>query len=442
MTQPLPARPRSEAILARLAALHPKAIDLSLDRVARLLARLGDPQDALPPVVHVAGTNGKGSTVAFLRAMLEAAGYRVHAYISPHLVRFNERIRLAGRLIEDHYLEEMLERCERANRGEPITFFEITTATAFLAFRDTPADAVLLETGLGGRLDATNLVARPACTAITPISMDHMHFLGGTLAAIAAEKAGIIKPGAPCVLGPQLPEAAAVFAARADALAAPLDRCGVEWQATGEGRAMRWRGQGREIELPMPGLPGLHQVDNAGTAIACLNHLAMFDVPEAAIARGLTAVEWPARLQRLSRGPLASLAPPGARLWLDGGHNPGAGVALAETFAAWRKADTTPRKLYLVTGMLNTKDAAGFLAPLAAVASGAVAIAIPGEANSYSAEELRAFADQVGLPCQTAPNALGAVASVQRLAADDAVPPDILVCGSLYLAGHVLRDNA
>ncbi len=350
----------SDRVLERLGRLHPKLIDLSLGRVERLLAALGNPQDRLPPVVHVAGTNGKGSTVATLRACLEAGGWRVHAYISPHLVRFHERIRLAGELIEEEALLALLEECERANRGEPITYFEITTAAAFLAFSRTPADIVLLETGLGGRLDATNVVRRPAATAITPISLDHQAFLGDTIAAIAGEKAGILKSGAPAIIGPQMPEAAAVFAAHAAAVGAPLLRFGQEWRCTATGDGMRYEGPGWRYDLPLPSLPGAHQIINAGTAIACLEQLTGFQIAGEAIARGLRRIDWPARLQRLTHGPLVEMLPEGSELWLDGGHNPGAGAALAAMAAGWHD-----RPLDLVVGMLNTKDAAGFLAPLA-----------------------------------------------------------------------------
>ena len=289
-------------VLARLEQLHPKQIDLSLGRIERLLAALGNPQDRLPPVIHVAGTNGKGSTVATLRACLEAGGYRVHAYTSPHLVRFNERIRLAGRLIDEDRLVELLEECERANQGAPITFFEITTAAAFLAFARVPADFVLLETGLGGRLDATNVVRRPAVTAITPISLDHQAFLGDTIAAIAGEKAGILKPGAPAVIGPQPPKrppssrpAPPSSARRSIALAA-------NGGATATDGGMRYQGRRWRFDLPLPSLAGAHQIANAGTAIACLEQLAGLDIGRETIAQGLRQIDWPARLQRLARG--------------------------------------------------------------------------------------------------------------------------------------------
>jgi dihydrofolate synthase/folylpolyglutamate synthase len=425
-------------------ALHPRSIDLSLDRIERLMARLGAPQRRLAPVVHVAGTNGKGSVVAYLRAMLEANGRRVHVYTSPHLVRFNERIRLAGRIIDNDRLIDLLEHCERINAGEPITFFEVTTAAAFLAFAETPADAVLLETGLGGRLDATNLVARPALTAITPVAMDHMHYLGNSLAAIAGEKAGIMKPGVACVVGPQSPAAADVIGARARALAAPLHQFGRDWSVALAAGRMLWQGGGREIELPLPALPGRHQVENAGIAMACAKLLPGFALTDQDLARGLETVEWPARLQRLRRGPLVEAAPAGSEIWLDGGHNPAAAEALAATLGQWRLAEAPcARRHYAIIGMLNSKDARGFVAPLAPAMDMLVAIAIPGEANSLSAAEMAGFASVAGIKSVGADDVVQAMALIARMedAAKAGVAPRILICGSLYLAGRILADN-
>ena len=390
------------------------------------------PERKLPPVIHVAGTNGKGSTVATLRACLEAAGHRVHVYTSPHLVRFNERIRIAGKLIDEPALAAVLGECERANGGALITFFEITTAAAFLAFSRAPADATLLEVGLGGRVDTTNVVARPAATAITPISLDHQRFLGDTVAAIAFEKAGILKPGVRAVVGPQPPEAAAVIAARAREVGAPLYRHGAEWRAEPTATGMRYEGARWRLDLPAPSLPGRHQIDNAGTAIAVLEGLEAFSLDGDAIARGLDGIEWPARLQRLTRGLLVALLPPGSELWLDGGHNRGGGEAIAAHAATWRD-----RPLDLVFGMLNTHDAKGFLAPFAAQARGLGAVAIPGEANSLGAEESAAAARAVGIDATACPSLRAAVAA----AAARPGPSRILICGSLYLAGVVLREN-
>jgi dihydrofolate synthase/folylpolyglutamate synthase len=423
---------RSDRVLERLMRLHPKRIDLSLGRIERLLAALGNPQDGLPPVVHVAGTNGKGSVVATLRACLEAGGYRVHAYTSPHLVRFHERIRLAGTLIAEDDLVALLEECERANGAAPITFFEITTAAAFLAFARTPADAVLLEVGLGGRLDATNLVRRPAATAITPISLDHQAFLGDTIAAIAGEKAGILKPGAPAILAPQPPEAEAVLEARARAIGAPLYRWGEDWRSFPAEGGMRYEGREWRLDLPRPALPGAHQIVNAGAAVACLEHLADLPVSAAAIAAGLRRIEWPARLQHLTRGPLVAMLPAGWEVWLDGGHNPGAGAVLAEAAAGWRD-----RPLFLVVGMLNTKDAAGFLKPLAPFAKTLEAVRIPGEENALPAAALAAAAASAGLAARTAPSLAAALARI----AGESAGGRVLICGSLHLAGVVLADH-
>ena len=424
--------PTSDRVLERLGRLHPKLIDLSLGRIERLLAALGNPQDALPPVVHVAGTKGKGSTVATMRACLEAAGYRVHAYISPHLVRFHERIRLAGQLIEEERLIALLEECERANRDAPITFFEITTAAAFLAFARTPADIVLLEVGLGGRLDATNVVRRPAVTAITPVSLDHQAFLGDTVAAIAGEKAGILKPGITAVIAPQSSEAAAVIEARAAAVSAPLYRAWHEWHCEISGDGMRYRGERWRLDLPLPSLMGAHQVVNAGTAVACLERLSAFDIPAEAIANGLRHIDWPARLQLLRRGPLVDAVPPDWELWLDGGHNPLAGEILGDVAAAWHD-----RPLYLVVGMMNTKDAAGFIAPLAKHARALWAVTIPGEKNALPAEAIADAAGSARLAARTADSVLAAIRDIPVHDGNGRV----LICGSLYFAGKVLAEN-
>jgi dihydrofolate synthase/folylpolyglutamate synthase len=422
-----------DAILERLLRLHPKLIDLSLDRVRRLLAALGEPQEKLPPVIHVAGTNGKGSTIAFLRAILEAGGYRVHAFTKPHLLRFNERIRLAGRLIGEAELAALLEEGERANAGQPITYFEITTAAAFLAFARHPADILLLETGLGGRFDATNVLAGPAVTAITPISLDHQHFLGDTVAAIAGEKAGILKPGRPAVLAPQPAEARAALEARAAAIAAPVFAAGRDWRVAETPSGLRYDGRRwRRLDLPKPALLGPHQYVNAGTALACLDRLAGFSLDETALARGLLAVEWPARLERLRQGRLAARLPPGWELWLDGAHNSGGSAALAAVAQQWQD-----RPLRLVFGMLRSHDAGAFLAPLAPLVSSVATLAIPGEAQSLTAAEAAGAARALGLPAEPC----GDLAEALDRSAVDAAPARVLICGSLYLAGRVLAEN-
>ena len=423
---------RSEAVLDRLTRLHPKLIDLSLGRIERLLAALGDPERRLAPVVHVAGTNGKGSALAFLRAMLEASGARVQVYTSPHLVHFHERIRLTGGPIPEPDLVALLETCETANGAAPITFFEITTAAAFLAFAREPADILLLETGLGGRLDATNLIARPRLAAISPVSVDHVQFLGGTIEEIAFEKAGILKPGVPAVIGPQAPEAMAVIERRAAEVDAPLQRFGYEWRAGTEDGGIFFETGGARRHYPAPVLPGAHQIENAGLALACAALLDEFGLGAAACATGLARAEWPGRLQRLTRGPLLDSLPGGWELWLDGGHNAAAGAALARDLADW-----AARPLHLVYGMLNTKGAQGFLRPLAPGAETLHAVAIPGQPASLSAQEAAREAREAGFQAQASEN----VAAALRAIAKDRAPGRILICGSLYLAGQVLAEN-
>ena len=418
--------------------LHPRLIDLGLDRTERVLAELGSPHRRLPPIVHVAGTNGKGSLVAYLRAMAEAAGYRVHVMTSPHLVRFNERIRVAGHLIEDDELDAILTECEEANAGKPITFFEITTAAAFLAFARVPADLTLVEVGLGGRLDSTNVV-EPALSAITPIGYDHTGFLGDTLEKIAAEKAGILKRAVPAVIGRQRDVSADVIAAVAGRLAAPLFRMGREWQVTPTSSGFRYDSDLLGVDLPAPALVGAHQLDNAATAVACVERLraAKFSIGETAIRRGLASVEWPARLQKLVRGPLAEALPPGSELWLDGGHNEDCGIALARMAADWAK-EPAPLPLYLVFAMLTTKDASGFLRPLARHAVAARAIPYPAGHSAYTPEQACAKAADVGLDCAPA-NDIGA--ALEDLLVTQPAPMRVLICGSLYLAGEILARN-
>jgi len=417
----------SDTILERLMTLHPKVIDLTLDRVWRLLDALGNPQDRLPRVIHIAGTNGKGSTQAMIRAGLQGAGHRVHAYTSPHLARFHERIRLAGALISEPALTDLLDRCEAANGGAPITYFEITTCAALLAFSECPADYLLLEVGLGGRLDATNVVT-PALSVITPVDLDHQQFLGDTLAKIAAEKAGIIKRGVPCIVGPQQDEALEVIEAQAARLAAPILAHGQHWHVTTEAHSMIFQDETGLLDLPMPRLPGPHQILNAGIALAALRQL---DQPDAAYDAAMTRADWPARMQHLDRGALAEACSP-ASLWLDGGHNPAAGEAIAATLRGMPAKPT-----HLVCGMLRTKDVAGYMAPLAKVAGSLTAVSIPGEAATLPAEDTAAHARAAGFTASTAPDLRSALAAIT------AQDPHarILICGSLYLAGHVLREN-
>ncbi|MFD2739646.1 bifunctional folylpolyglutamate synthase/dihydrofolate synthase [Sulfitobacter aestuarii] len=419
----------SDAILERMMALHPKIIDLTLDRMWRLLDALGNPQDRLPPVIHLAGTNGKGSTQAMIRAGLEAMGKSVHAYTSPHLARFHERIRLAGALIDETVLTEVLDECYAANDGEDITYFEITTCAALLAFSRVPADYVLLEVGLGGRLDATNVIKDPALTVITPVSVDHQQFLGETLAEIAGEKAGIIKRGVTCVVGPQEEAGLEVIEARATALGAPLLAYGQQWHVGPEAGRMVYQDERGLLDLPRPNLPGDHQITNAGAALAALRHLG---ADEAACEAAVTKAFWPARMQRLSAGPLVELAGQG-ELWLDGGHNPAAGEALASVLA-----QMPARATYLICGMLNTKDISGYLRPLAAQAERLVAVSIPGEANTLPGEATAAAAKAVGMKAEVADD----VASALRGIVAETPEARVLICGSLYLAGGVLRENS
>ncbi|AUH32919.1 bifunctional folylpolyglutamate synthase/dihydrofolate synthase [Paracoccus tegillarcae] len=421
---------QSDAILDRLMSLHPKVIDLSLDRMHRLLTALGNPERQIPPVIHIAGTNGKGSTQAMIRAGLEAGGARVHAYTSPHLARFHERIRLAGTLIDEDVLAATLEECEAANGGEPVTFFEITTAAAFLAFSRVSADYTLLEVGLGGRLDCTNVIDTPRLTIITPVSIDHTQFLGDTLPQIAGEKAGILKRGVRCIVAPQADEALAVIEDRAARLPAPLSIAGQHWTVSRERDALVYQDENGLLDLPLPNLPGPHQIQNAGTALAALRDLGAR--PDQAVA-AVTRAEWPARMQRLKSGPLVDAAGPQAELWLDGGHNPAGGQAVADTLATMPKRPT-----HLVCGMLNTKDVTGYMRPLARQADSLTAVAIPGEANTLPADVTADAARSVGLAATTAADCESAI----RLIASNQPQCRILICGSLYLAGRVLRDNS
>jgi dihydrofolate synthase/folylpolyglutamate synthase len=442
MSGPSPDALASDEILARLTALHPKVIDLSLGRIERLLGKLGNPERRMPPVLHVAGTNGKGSTCAFLRAMLEAAGKRVHVYTSPHLVRFHERIRLSGKLIDEDELQALLEECEQANGGDPITFFEITTAAAFLAFSRRRADALILEVGLGGKLDATNVIDRPAATIITPVDLDHQQYLGDDLKTIAGEKAGIMKPQVPCILGPQTDEVRELIEARAMRLDVPLAIWGQDFMAHEEHRRMVFQDENGLIDLPMPRLPGAHQIVNAAVAIAALRKAAGFTIEDRALEDGLMSVDWPARMQRLSRGPLVNAAPKDAEIWLDGAHNPHGGRALAHAIADLE--ETHPRPLYLICGMLQTKDPRGFFAAFRDLAKHVTTVEIPGEAASLGAGQLYDAARAEGLDAHPAPSIEDAMLQIEARAqlAKSKTPPRIVLCGSLRLAGAVLRENA
>jgi dihydrofolate synthase/folylpolyglutamate synthase len=440
---PPPLAPYSDVVLERLSKLHPKLIDLSLDRVHRLLAALGHPEEHLPPVIHIAGTNGKGSALAFLKAMLEADGKAVHAYTSPHLVHFHERIYLGGKgggtFIAEEALIEVLEECERANDGAPITYFEITTVAALLAFSRFPADALLLETGMGGRLDTTNVVARPAATLITPIGLDHQQFLGETLGEIAGEKAGIFRRDVPAIIGPQEEAALSVLLEKAERIGARPYIHGQDWMAFEEHGRLVYQDTDGLLDLPFPVLQGRHQLTNAGGAIAALRQAKGISVSDEAIEKGLLTAKWPARMQRLKEGPLLAALPEGAELWLDGGHNPAAGRTIAQAFAEMN--DRAPRPLYLICGMLSTKDATGFLAAFKDLAAMAVAVPIEGEANALTPGELAAAAQKAGLHGEEAQSLAAAMTRIAKSAQDGKTAPRILICGSLYLAGQVLREH-
>ncbi|MEN3976500.1 folylpolyglutamate synthase/dihydrofolate synthase family protein [Emcibacter sp. SYSU 3D8] len=413
----------SDTLLARLHTFHPKLIDLSLGRTERLLAALGSPHLKLPPVLHVAGTNGKGSTVAHLRAMLEAGGKRVQTYTSPHLVRFHERIRLSGGLISEARLVDILTRCEAVNAGQPITFFEITTVAGFLAFAEDEADYCIVEVGLGGRYDSTNVLERKLATLITPIGLDHQNFLGDSLAGIAGEKAGIIRPGTPAFSAAQAPEALAVIEAEAAGADAPLKVAGRDWKAAADGDGWTFADAAGELRLPVPALAGAHQIGNAALALAALRSLGIAPSQDR-IEAALKTVTWPARLQPIIRGPLLDLLATGTRLWLDGGHNPHAAEALAQALAG--------RKLDLVVGMLEGKDAAEYLRLMAPVTASVKTVPIDGEA-CHDPENLAELARRVGLKAQAFPEVQSALSACSA--------DEVLICGSLYLAGQVLNAS-
>jgi dihydrofolate synthase / folylpolyglutamate synthase len=429
-----------DAILSRLLSLHPKKIDLSLERMWRILERLGHPERRLPPVVQVAGTNGKGSTIAFMRAILESAEKNVHVYTSPHLVRFNERFRLGrpggGVIVGDADLAEVLAECERVNDGAPITVFEITTAAALTLFSRHPADVLLMEVGLGGRLDATNVVDHPLASVITPISIDHVDFLGVTIEAIAGEKAGILKAGVPAVLGPQPREALRVIEAAAARLRAPVKAAGQQWMASEERGRLVYQDESGLVDLPAPRLAGRHQFDNAGTAIATLRTIDM-KLPASAFEEGIVRADWPARFQRITQGRLTALVPPGSELWLDGGHNPDGGRAVAATLADLEERVSRP--LVLVLGMLGNKDFNGFIRNFSGLARRVITVPIHQD-TALAPDALAEAVRRIGIPAEPRQGVAEALAAIARR--DLHPPPRILITGSLYLAGEVLALNA
>ena len=417
----------TDPVLARLTSLHPRLMDLSLDRLRGLLAKLGNPERRLPPVIHVAGTNGKGSTCAFLRAIGEAAGWRAHVFTSPHLVRFNERFRLAGRIASDDVLTATMAHIEAVNANEPITLFEVITAAAFHMFAQIPAELCVLEVGLGGRGDATNIIPPPAATAIASISLDHKELLGDTLAVIAGEKAGIMKAGVPVAIGAQPPDVIGVLLDHAGRVGAPGHFRGRDWFIEPLPSGFHYRDRLGSLTLPAPGLPGLHQMDNAGIAIAALRASGL-PVPEPAFAAGVAAAEWPARLQRL-RGRLASLLPADWELWLDGGHNPGAGEALADHLRGWGD-----RPVHVIAGLNQAKDGAGFLRPVVPYATTLWAFREESQHAAMAVADVIAASGGVARPGPTLMEAL-------RQLPRNAGPARVLICGSLYLAGEVLKAD-
>ncbi len=419
---------RIEGIVARLHGLHPRLIDLSLDRLLVLLEKLGNPHLRLPPVLHVAGTNGKGSTCAFARAFAEAAGWRVHVYTSPHLVRWNERIRIAGNLVTDTALDDVMEYVERVNAGAPVTVFEVNTAVAFHLFASAPADLCVLEVGLGGRGDATNVIDRPAACAITSISMDHRELLGDTLEAIASEKAGIIKPGVPVAIGAQPANVTRVLTDTAKSVGAPALLRGDDWHISAHGSGLRYSDRVGSLDLPLPSLLGTYQWDNAGIAIAALRGSGL-GLPDSAFVHGITHAEWPARLQRL-HGRLRNILPPDWELWLDGGHNPGAGVVLANHLAEW-----TDRPTHLIVGMKQAKDSAEFLRPLIPHAATLWAVAEP---DQHLALPVDAIIAASGGVARRGPSVIDAL----RALVTETGRARVLICGSLYLAGEVIKQDA
>jgi len=435
-----PSPPLGE-LIARLSALHPERIDLDLERMHRLLQRLEHPERKLPPVIHVAGTNGKGSTIAYLRAILEATHLRVHAYTSPSLVRINECFRLGrtggGTLVEDHQLRAALEHCERANAGAPITIFEIETAAAFCLFARHPADVVLLEVGLGGRLDATNVIDAPLASVIAPVSMDHTEFLGDTLMMIAREKAGIIKRDVPVICAEQSPEAIAVIEQHAKRMHAPLHTAGQEWHVNVERGRLVYQDDRGLIDLAAPKLFGRHQFDNAGLAIATLRAQNAFRIEPAAFEAGIVNAEWPARMQRLASGRLAEEGPQGCEIWLDGGHNAEGGRVAAAALGDLEERVSRP--LVVIVGMMASKDPSTFLANFAGLTRHIIAVRIPDRDNAMPPDRLADAARALGMRVEISGSVEAALHSLARLAYE--VPPRILITGSLYLAGHVLSAN-
>ncbi|MDR7033526.1 folylpolyglutamate synthase/dihydrofolate synthase family protein [Mesorhizobium sp. BE184] len=429
--------------IERLMALHPKGFDLSLDRISRLLERLGNPQDRLPPVIHIAGTNGKGSCAAFARALLEAAGLTVHVHTSPHLVHWHERYRLAapggGKLVEDRVFAEAIARVAKANNGETITVFEVLTAVTFILFSEHPADAAIIEVGLGGRFDATNVVCQPAVSVIMPVSLDHEAYLGDRVELIAAEKAGIMKPGSPVVIGAQESETALeVLIETAKRLGCPLTVYSQDFLAYGENGRMVYQDEDGLMDLTPPRLPGRHQFTNAAAAIATIK-AAGFDLTERAVEKAMTTVSWPGRMQKLTQGRLVDMAPAGSEIWLDGGHNPGAGIVVAEALA--EQEEKSPRPLFMICGMINTKDQTGYFSAFKGLARHVYTVPVSTSDAGVPNDELAIRAVEAGLSAEPVSSVGEALMLLAEIWHEPEKPPRILISGSLYLAGAVLAEN-
>ncbi|KQZ15312.1 bifunctional folylpolyglutamate synthase/dihydrofolate synthase [Mesorhizobium sp. Root554] len=429
--------------IERLMALHPKGFDLSLDRISRLLERLGNPQDRLPPVIHIAGTNGKGSCAAFARALLEAAGLTVHVHTSPHLVHWHERYRLAalggGKLVEDRVFAEAIARVAKANNGETITVFEVLTAVTFILFSEHPADAAIIEVGLGGRFDATNVVRQPAVSVIMPVSLDHEAYLGDRVELIAAEKAGIMKPGSPVVIGAQESETALeVLIETAERLGCPLTVYSQDFLAYGENGRMVYQDEDGLMDLTPPRLPGRHQFTNAAAAIAAIK-AAGFDLTERAVEKAMTTVSWPGRMQKLTQGRLVDMAPAGSEIWLDGGHNPGAGIVVAEALA--EQEEKSPRPLFMICGMINTKDQTGYFSAFKGLARHVYTVPVSTSDAGVPNDELAIRAVEAGLSAEPVSSVGEALMLLAETWHEPEKPPRILISGSLYLAGAVLAEN-
>jgi dihydrofolate synthase/folylpolyglutamate synthase len=435
---------RAEQEIERLLGIFPRGFDLSLDRIKRLLEDLGRPQDRLPPIIHIAGTNGKGSATAFARALIEASGLSAHVHTSPHLVRWHERYRVgvpggSGRLVDDDELLDAVLRAEKANNGQPITVFELLTAVLFILFAEHPADATIVEVGLGGEFDATNVIANPAVSLIMPVALDHQSWLGNTIADIAKAKAGIIKKGRPVVIGRQEEEAALdVLVATAERAGSPLQVYGQDYLAYEENGRLVYQDEDGLMDLPLPALPGRHQYANAAAAIRAVKS-AGFKLREEVIAKAMKSVSWPARLQRLKTGDLVPFAPVGSEIWLDGGHNPHGGRAVAEAMVAFEERD--PRPLYLVTGMINTKDPKGYFEAFQGLARKVYTVAIRNSDAGLDPVALAGDAAEAGLIAAPVSSAAAALSEISAECSENDKPPRILIGGSLYFAGNILDEN-